>query len=39
MDDEALRKELELLLNRDRGVIVDGEVSEVDDADNEYLST
>jgi len=35
MDDEALRKELEYLLNREKGIIVDGEVSEVDDASNE----
>lgn len=39
MDDEALRKELEYLLNRDRDVVVDGEVSEVDDADSEHIST
>lgn len=39
MDDEALRKELEYLLNRDRDVIVDGEVLEVDDADSEHIPT
>jgi len=41
MDDEALRKELVHLLQRDAGVevIVDGDISEVDDADSESSTT